>query len=81
MSAAKPNPKPIEDVEAAKAKLAARWSAEPWFRGVGIAPAKQKGRFSLRLTVDPAAQGEAAIPTECDGVPVEVVFLRAYKPR
>lgn len=81
MSATKPSPKSIEHVEAAKIKLAERWSGEPWYRGVGIAPAKQKGRFSLRLTVDPAAKGQPGIPSECDGIPVEVVFLKAYKPR
>jgi hypothetical protein len=72
---------PIAKVQAAKAKLAERCAGRPWFRGVGIAPAKEEGLFTLRLNVDPRAKGVEEIPTELDGVPVEVVFLSAYKPR
>jgi hypothetical protein len=31
--------------------------------------------------VDPSARDEADVPTEYEGIPVEVVFLSAYKPR
>jgi hypothetical protein len=74
-------PKPIEEVQAAKAKLARDCAGHAWFRGVGIAPTSRKDLFKLRLTVDPAAKNEAELPTECEGVPVEVVFVSAYKPR
>ncbi len=74
-------PKPIEEVRAAKAKLAKRCEGRAWFRGIGIAPTKQRDLFKLRVTVDPSAKGEGDVPTEYEGIPVEVVFLSAYKPR
>ena len=74
-------PRPIEEVQKAKAKLAKDYAGRPWCRGVGIAPAEQKDLFKLRLTVDPSAKGTVDLPTEWEGIPVEVVFLSAYKPR
>lgn len=74
-------PKPIEAVQRVKAKLAREWGGRPWFRGVGIAPSEQKDLFTLRLTVDPSAKDTVDVPTEFEGIPVEVVFLSAYKPR
>jgi hypothetical protein len=74
-------PKPIKEVQDAKAKLAKRCAGRGWSRGIGVAPAERKDRFKLRLTVDPSAKDDADVPTEYEGIPVEVVFLSAYKPR
>jgi len=75
------DPKPIKVVQEAKAKLARDCKGRPWFRGIGIAPAARGDLFKLRLTVDPSAKGDRDLPTEYEGIPVEVVFLSAYKPR
>jgi hypothetical protein len=74
-------PRPIQEVQGAKVKLAKDCAGHSWFRGVGIAPSEQKDLFKLRLTVDPSAKGTVDLPTEWEGIPVEVVFLSAYKPR
>jgi len=74
-------PKPLVAAQAAKRKLAEAFRGESWFRGVGLAPANRRDLFTLRLTVDPSAHDEPSLPTECEGIPVEVVFLAAYRPR
>lgn len=73
--------KPLAEVQRAKAGLQESLKGRDWCKGIGIAPAKEKDRFALRLTVDPAAKGDPEIPREYDGVPVEVVYMAAYKPR
>ena len=66
-------------LRARKALLQERYGQRPWFRGVGIAPSD--GDLVLRLNVDDRELGDDEIPTECDGCPIEIVYIAGYEKR
>lgn len=74
------NPASYDAARAAKQAVAQRYQAEPWFRGVGVARGAEG--FAVRLNVSPDAVAAAVpLPSQQDGVPVEIVVLEEYKAR
>ena len=58
--------------------LLERFRGRSWLRGIGILnPATG---YAVQLNVDPDDENlkKSELPTECEGVPVEVVFIHAY---
>ena len=70
----------IDEVRHAKESVQAEFGTRAWFRGVGIAP--DPSGMVVRLNVDPRAKEEGVkLPTECEGVPVKIVYIKGYEPR
>ena len=71
---------PLAAARHAKEVLQARYAQSGWYRGVGIAP--DAGGFAVRLNVSPEARDvEASLPHECEGVPIQIVYIEGYAPR
>jgi hypothetical protein len=67
-------PNPLAAARRVKVDLQARIGADPRVRGVGIAPSA--GGFAVRVLVaDPAAAADLGLPSQVDGVPVDVVAV------
>lgn len=69
----------IEEVRAAKQRLAALFENKAWYRGVGIVPTH--GGFGLRLNVSSTDTADVSIPADVDGVQVQVVHIDGYHAR
>jgi hypothetical protein len=70
----------IDEVRHAKESVQAEFGSRDWFRGVGIAP--DLSGMVVRLNVDPRAKEQGVkLPTECEGVPVKIVYIKGYEPR
>jgi hypothetical protein len=75
-----PSSQPLAAARHAKAVLQERYAHSGWYRGVGIAPADDG--FAVRLNVSPEARDlEASLPHECEGVPIQIVYIEGYAPR
>ena len=72
-----------EDLQAlrgAKQALHEKYGGCAWFRGVGIG--RSDAGLGLRLNVDPTVPAqEGEVPTSFQGFPIDIVYIRAYKPR
>jgi hypothetical protein len=63
-----------------KLELHERYGQAAWFRGIGLAP--RGSGFAVRLNVAPESKGQMAdVPSEVQGVPIEVVVMGTYSPR
>jgi hypothetical protein len=71
---------PLAAARHAKQVLQERYAQLDWYRGVGIAPSDDG--FAVRLNVSPQARDlESSLPHECEGVPIQIVFIEGYAPR
>jgi len=71
--------KTLDEVRKAKDELRKHYKNEPWFRGVGIIPSPDG--FSLRLNIDPSIVVDVTDIQELNGIPIEIGYIRAFKPR
>jgi hypothetical protein len=68
--------KPLEATRKAKEHLKQALQGREWFRSA------EPGLFKLRLNVDPdLGPASSELPSEYEGIPVDVLFIRAYRPR
>ena len=68
-------------LQRAKRSLLEKFGEREWFRGVGIVPT-DAGVLGLRLNVDPDVEVEKdEIPARYQGIAIEIVRIKGYKPR
>jgi hypothetical protein len=71
----------LTKVRDAKREIASTYSAEPWYRGVGISPAPGGG-YLVRINVDRSCLEETKrIPKTIHGIRVKIVGIAGYSPR
>jgi hypothetical protein len=70
----------IDAARRAKLLLQQKYQNADWLRGIGIAPGA--AGFTIRINVDPEIGPDPSeFPSECEGVPVEVLRTKGYGPR